>query len=165
MKKILSQIKQRHWDTLSASEQKTIKRGSFILIPMLMYGLLWQPAHQYLPKLQAELPRIRAQVAQMQQLAQQVQTLRLHAQPAVLDAIALQSLVEQSVRASGLPLEVAPGEQNRVRIHTESISFEQWLNWIRELEKVQHLRIAGATLVATEPGKVSVQAVLANGAD
>lgn len=165
MKNALSQLRQRHWDTLSASEQKTIKRGAYVLIPMLMYGLLWQPAHQSLPKLQDELPRIRAQAAQMQQLAQQVQTLRLRAQPAVLDAIAMQRVVEQSVKASGLPLEVTPGEPNRVRIHAESISFAEWLNWVRELETVQHLRISGATLVATEPGRVSVQAVLSNGVD
>jgi len=53
MKKLIARLKADHWDTLSATEQKTVKRGAWVLVPLLMYGLLWQPAHEALPKLQA----------------------------------------------------------------------------------------------------------------
>lgn len=166
MKSMIAKLKGQHWDTLSATEQKTILRGAWILVPLLMYGLLWQPVHQALPKLQAALPQLRAQVDQMQSLAGQVQSLRQKAQLAVLDGDALKVAVEKSAQAAGLPLQVVPGEQNSVRISAESIQFAHWLQWQHALELNQHIRVSTAMLVASpEPGMVKVQATLTNGAD
>jgi general secretion pathway protein M len=166
MKALIAKYKARHWDALSATEQKTILRGSWILLPLLMYGLLWQPAHEALPKLQAALPRLRAQADQMQALAGQAQSLRQQAQLAVLDSDALKTAVEKSAQAAGLPLVVVPGEQNSVRISAESIAFARWLQWQHTLETTQHIRVASAMLVASpESGMVKLQATLTNGAD
>lgn len=166
MKTLIAKLKARHWDTLSATEQKTILRGAWLLVPLLMYGLLWQPAHQALPKLQTTLPQLRAQADQMQSLAGQAQSLRQQAQLAVLDSDTLRTTVEKSAQAAGLPLLVVPGEQNSVRISAESIQFARWLQWQQTLEQTQHIRISTAMLVATsEPGMVKVQATLTNGAD
>jgi general secretion pathway protein M len=166
MKSLFAKLKARHWDTLSATEQKTILRGAWLLVPLLMYGLLWQPVHQALPKLQAALPQLRAQADQMQSLAGQAQALRQKAQLAVLDSDALKTVVEKSAQAAGLPLLVVPGEQNSVRISAESILFARWLQWQHALELNQHIRVSTAMLVASpEPGMVKVQATLTNGAD
>lgn len=166
MKNRIAQLRASHWDTLSATEQKTILRGAWILVPLLMYGLLWQPAHEALPKLRAALPQLRAQADQMQALAGQAQSLRQQAQLAVLDSDALKVAVEKSAQSANLPLLVAPGEQNSVRISAESIAFAQWLQWQHTLESTQHIRVASAMLVASpEPGMVKVQAALTNGAD
>lgn len=166
MKNKIAQLKALHWDTLSATEQKTILRGAWVLLPLLMYGLLWQPAHEALPKLQTALPHLRAQSDQMQTLAGQAQSLRQQAQLAVLDGDALQTAVEKAAKDANLPLLVAPGEQNSVRISAESIAFARWLQWQRSLEQTQHIRVSSAMLVASpEPGMVKVQATLTNGAD
>lgn len=166
MKNRIAQLKALHWDTLSATEQKTILRGSWILLPLLMYGLLWQPVHQALPKLQAALPHLRAQADQMKSLAGLAQSLRQQAQLAVLDSDALKIAVEKSAKEANLPLLIVPGEQNSVRISAESISFASWLQWQRALESTQHIRVSSAMLVASpEAGMVKVQATLANGAD
>ncbi len=166
MKNRIAQLKASHWDTLSATEQKTILRSAWILVPLLMYGLLWQPAHEALPKLQAALPQLRAQADQMQALAGQAQSLRQQPQLAVLDSDALKIAVERSAKEANLPLLVVPGEQNSVRISADSIAFAQWLQWQHTLESAQHIRVASAMLVASpEPGMVRVQATLTNGAD
>ena len=166
MNSLIAKLKGRHWDTLSATEQKTILRGSWVLLPLLMYGLLWQPAHQSLPKLQAALPQLRAQADQMQSLAGQVQSLRQKAQLAVLDSDALKIVVDKSAQAAGLPLTVAPGEQNSVRVSAENVSFARWLQWQQSLEQDQHIRVASAMLVASpESGMIKLQATLTNGAD
>lgn len=166
MNKLLTRLKAEHWNTLSASEQKTVLRGAWVLVPLLAYGLLWQPAHDALPKLQAALPQLRAQADQMQALAGQAQTLRQQAQIAVLDSDALRLAVEKSAKEANLPLLVTPGEQNSVRISADNLAFAQWLQWQRTLETTQHIRIAAAMLVAApEPGMVKVQATLTNGAD
>ena len=166
MKKTFARLKTEHWDTLSATEQKTVTRGAWVLLPLLMYGLLWQPAHEALPKLQVVLPQLRAQADQMQSLAGQAQSLRQQAQLAVLDSDALKTAVERSAQAANLPLLVTPGEQNSVRISAESIAFAQWLRWQHALESTQHIRVSSAMLVASpEPGMVKVQATLTNGED
>lgn len=166
MNKLIAQLKTRHWDTLSATEQKTVLRGAWILLPLLAYGLLWQPAHDALPRLQAALPQLRAQAEQMQSLAGQAQSLRQQAQLAVLDSDALKAAVEKSAQAANLPLLVVPGEQNSVRISADNVVFAQWLQWQRALEANQHIRVASAMVVAApEPGMVKVQATLTNGAD
>lgn len=166
MKNLIARLRANHWDTLSATEQKTVKRGAWVLLPLLMYGLLWQPAHEALPKLQAALPQLRAQADQLQSLAGQAQSLRQQAQLAVLDSDALKTAVEKSSQAANLPLLVVLGEQNSVRISAESIAFAQWLQWQHALESTQHIRVSSAMLVASpEPGMVKVQATLTNGAD
>lgn len=165
MSSLFQQLRERHWNTLSAAEQKTLLRGAWILIPLLLYAVLWQPAHEALPKLHSDLPRLRAQADQMAHLAQQVQSLRQQAQPAVLDAAALHQVVQKAATAAGLPLQVLPGERNSVMVSADSISFAAWLNWLRELDRTQHLRVTSAMLSATDTGMVKLQATLTNGAD
>jgi general secretion pathway protein M len=166
MKKLILQLKTRHWDTLSATEQKTVLRGAWVLLPLLAYALLWQPAHEALPKLQAALPHLRSQADQMQALAGQAQSLRQQAQLAVLDSDTLKTAVEKSAKEANLPLLVTPGEQNSVRISADNVAFARWLQWQRTLETTQHIRVSSAMLVASpEAGMVKVQATLTNGAD
>lgn len=166
MKKLITRLKTEHWDTLSATEQKTIRRGAWVLLPLLAYGLLWKPAHEALPKLQSSLPYLRAQAEQMQSVAGQAQSLRQQSQLAVLDSDALRTAVEKSAQAANLPLLVVPGEQNSVRISAESVTFAHWLQWQHALEQTQHIRVSSAMLVALpEPGMIKVQATLTNGAD
>lgn len=166
MKTKIAQLQAAHWDTLSAAEQKTIRRGAWVLLPLLAYGMLWQPAHEALPKLQTELPSLRAQAGQMAMQAGEVQSLRQRAQLAVLDSNALKSAVERSAGEAGLSLNVTPGEQNSVHISAESLSFDQWLHWLHTAERTQHVRVTSVMLSASPaPGKVKVQAVLSNGAD
>jgi general secretion pathway protein M len=166
MKALIAKYKELHWNTLSATEQKTILRGSWILLPLLVYGLLWQPAHQALPRLLTALPQLRAQADQMRVLAGQAQSLRQQAQLAVLDSDTLRTVVDKSAKEANLPLLVVPGEQNSVRISAESIEFARWLQWQHTLETTQHIRVSSAMLVASpEAGMVKMQATLTNGAD
>ncbi len=166
MKALFAKLKNRYWDTLSATEQKTVLRGAWVLVPLLVYGLLWQPAHEALPKLQAALPHLHAQADKMKSLAEQVQLLRKQAQLSVLDSNALRIAVERSAKEANLPLLVIPGELNNVRISADSLAFAQWLQWQRTLETTQHIRVLSAMLVAlSEPGMVKVQATLSNSED
>ncbi|MDD5471214.1 MAG: type II secretion system protein GspM [Sideroxydans sp.] len=166
MRTQIAKLKYAHWDTLSAAEQRSIRRGAWILLPLLAYGLLWQPAHDALPKLKATLPQLRAQASQMSMQAGEVQNLRQRAQLAVLDGNALRSAIDNSAKESGLSFVVTPAEQNSVHISSESLSFELWLQWLRTLERSQHIRVETAMLSAAPvPGNIKVQATLSNGAD
>ncbi|GAB4118957.1 MAG: hypothetical protein Fur0026_08670 [Sideroxydans sp.] len=160
----IAKLKAAHWDTLNSAEQKTLRRGAWILLPLLAWGLLWQPAHDALPKLKATLPQLRAQATQMSIQAAEVQNLRQRPQLAVLDSNVMRSAVEHSAKESGLNLIVTPAERNGLHISAESLSFEPWLQWLRSLERTQHIRIDTAMLTAAPiPGEIKVQATLING--
>jgi general secretion pathway protein M len=161
----LLQRMQGYWTRLSASEQRTLRLGGWVLLPLALYGLLWHPAHEALPKLQAELPALRQQAQTMKQLANAAQSLRQRAQPAVLDAMALQAMLDKSAREAGLPLTILPGDKNAVRVSADSILFADWMAWLQAQEQLQHVRVTQATLSTTGPGTVKLQATLMNGVE
>ncbi len=164
----LSKLKAR-WDGLSASEQRTLTWGAGLLLPILAYVVLWQPAHSALDKLHKSLPPLRAQMVQMKVQSDEVQSLRQHTQPAVLDGAAMKKIVESAAAREGW---AAPAflleltEQNDVRIIAESVSFSRWLHFLRELETTHHIRVATISIApSSAQGVVKVSGTLTSGAE
>ena len=157
------------WDGLSASEQRTLTWGAYILLPILAYVVLWQPAHGALDKLHKSLPLLRSQLAQMKVQSDEVQSLRQRAQPAVPDGAAIKKIVESAAAQEGW---AAPAflleltEQNDVRIIAESVSFSRWLHFLRELETTHHIRVATISISpSSAQGVVKISGTLTNGAE
>lgn len=157
------------WNALSASEQRTLSWGMWILAPILAYAVLWQPAHSAVSKLHQSLPPLRAQLVQMRAQSDEVQTLRQQAKPAVLDGAAMKKIVENTAASEGwtaplLLLELT--EQNDVRIVAESIPFARWMHFLRELETTHHIRVGTLSITpSSAQGVVKVSATLTNGAE
>lgn len=157
------------WNGLSAPEQRTLTWGASILLPILAYAVLWQPAHGALDKLHKGLPLLRAQLAQMRTQSDEVQSLRQRAQPAVPDGAAMKKIVESAAAQEGW---AAPAflleltEQNDVRVVAESVSFSRWLHFLRELEATHHIRVATISISpSSAQGVVKVSGTLTNGAE
>ena len=93
--------------------------------------------------------------------------LRHRPKPALLDAVALKSAIEDSALRHNLREAISTldlQQPNAVRISFVSVSFEQWLRWLRALQQEQHIR-ADSVSVATlsQAGMVKVSATLVNG--
>lgn len=164
---ILMQMKSR-WGVLTASEQNMVKWGAAVVLPILFYLLLWQPAHTNVAKLQSNVPQLRAQLAQIQAQAVEVQTLRQGAHPAVLEGDALRQIVAGAAEAAGwaAPMFVIEqADKQAVRVTAENISFASWIKFLRELDSAHHIR-ADSLTVTPQPssGMVKVNATLVNGA-
>ncbi len=84
----------KHWLSRTSSERQILTFASAILLPLLTYLLLWQPAHTAVEKLHLNLPVMRAQALQLQAQAAEVARLRHLPKPAVLDTRSLKSAVE-----------------------------------------------------------------------
>ena len=161
------EIKKRYWDSRTARERQTLALTALVLLPLLAYLLLWQPAHTALTKLRASVPVMRVQAAQLRVQAAEVAMLRHRPHPAVLDAGALKSAVEASAGRHQMRDAIstlAAQEPNAVRITLDSVSFEQWLRWLRALQQEQHVR-AESVSIALLPaaGMVKISATLTNG--
>jgi type II secretory pathway component PulM len=165
---ILVKLRSR-WNTFSASEQRTILWGVWILAPLLAYMVLWQPAHSAVAKLQKNLPPLRAQLVQMNAQSEEVQSLRQSALPAALDGAAMKKIVESAAARAGW---AAPAflleltEKNEVRVVAESVPFAQWLTLLRDLEAVHHIRVATISISpSSAQGLVKINGTLTNGAE
>jgi len=162
------EVLRAHWAALSASEQRMLKLGALIVLPVLFYLLMWQPAHSAVERLQQSVPQQRAQLVQMQAQAVEVQTLRHGAKPAVIEGDALKRIVQGAVEAAGWgapAVMVELAEKNEVRVNAEGIEFARWLALLRDLENTHHIRVSALTLSASSaPGMVKVNAVISNGA-
>lgn len=164
---VLMQMKSR-WAAMTASEQNTVKWGAAVVLPILFYLLLWQPAHTNVVKLQASVPQLRAQLAQIQAQAVEVQTLRQGAHPAVLEGDALRRIVTSAAEAAGWAAPVfviEPADKQAVRVTAESIEFARWVKFLRELDSAHHIRADSLTVTPSPTtGMVKINATLVNGA-
>lgn len=160
-------FRKRHWDGRAASERRAIALGALVLSPLFAYFLIWQPAHVAGAKMRDSVPAMRAQAEHLRAQAEEAETLRHHPKPAVLDANALKTAVEESamrhqMREALTSLDVQP--PNGVRITLTAVSFEQWLNWLRNLQQEQHIRAESVGIAPLpQTGMVKISATLTNG--
>ena len=160
-------FKKRNWDDRAARERRAITLGALVLSPLLVYYLLWQPAHVANAKLRASVPAMRAQAAHLRAQAVEAETVRHQPHSTVLDANALKTAIEESavrhqVRNALSSLDVQ--QPNAVRITVTAISFEQWITWLRSLQQEQHIRVESTGIVPLpQTGMVKINATLING--
>jgi len=165
MKAYLKALHAQHWQTRALNERRAILIGATLISPLVVYFLLWLPAHEAIRHLHESLPKLRVQVLQMNIASGQIETLRHHPQLVVMNAMAVKSAVEESASRHQLVLTtITVQEPDGVRLTIATISFEKWLNWLRELQQLQHLRVDSAAITGlTEPGMVAIHATLTNG--
>jgi len=167
MKALWLAFKTRHWDGRGVRERRAIILGSLILSPIIAYFLLWQPAHLATAKLHASVPLLRTQAAHVRTQAAEAETVRHLPRSTVLDANALKTAIEESavrhqIRNAFSSLEAQP--PNIVRITVVSVSFDQWITWLRSLQQEQHIRVESTGIVPLpQSGMVKINATLTNG--
>ncbi|MEQ1812934.1 MAG: type II secretion system protein M [Candidatus Nitrotoga sp.] len=157
----------KHWLSRTSSERQILTFAAGILIPLLAYFLLWQPARTAVEKLQINLPTMRAQALQLQAQTAEVARLRHLPKPAVLDAQSLKSAVEAAVARHKIHDAISAldkQEPNAVQISLAAISFEKWLHFLHELQREQHVRAESISIAALpQTGMVKINAVLSSG--
>ena len=160
-------FKKKYWDSRSAQEQKILKLFGWGLMPFLLYVVLWQPSHDAVKKLSVSVPVMHMQAERLLNQAAEVEILRHRPQPAVIDAVALKSAIEESASRQGLRDAISAidlQQPNAVRISFTSVSFERWLHWLRVLQQEQHIRADSLSISSMpQPGMVKINVTLING--
>lgn len=160
-------FKKRYWDIRTQQERNALKWTGWALTPILLYVVLWQPSHSSVQKLQLSVPRMHIDAERLQSQAEEVELLRHQPKPALLDAVAMKSTIENSAVRNNLREAISTldmQEPNAVRISFASVSFELWLNWLRALQQEQHIRADSVSVaMLSQPGMVKISATLVNG--
>lgn len=160
-------FKKRYWDARSLQERKVLKLSGWALAPVLVYFVLWQPAHNAVQKLHLSVPVMYMEAERLRTQAGEVEMLRHRPKPAMLDALALKAAIEDSALRHNLREAISTldlQQPNAVRLSFAVVSFEQWLQWLQALQQEQHIR-ADSVSVAMLPqsGMVKISATLING--
>jgi general secretion pathway protein M len=134
---------------------------------VLVYFVLWQPAHNAVQKLHLSVPVMYMEAERLRTQAGEVEMLRHRPKPAMLDALALKAAIEDSALRHNLREAISTldlQQPNAVRLSFAVVSFEQWLQWLQALQQEQHIR-ADSVSVAMLPqsGMVKISATLING--
>lgn len=160
-------FKKLHWESRPVRERMVLKLAAWALTPVLIYAVLWQPAHDAVKKLHASVPAMHVQAERLRQQADEVELLRHRPKPALMDAVAMKTSVEDSASRHNLREAIATldlQEPNAVRISFASVSFDLWLRWLRALQKEQHIRADSVSVAALpQAGMVKISATLVNG--
>ena len=160
-------LKKRYWDARSQQERNALKLVAWILAPVLLYFILWQPAHTAVQKLHVTVPQAYMDAERLRTQADEVELLRHRPKPALLDAAAMKSAVEDSATRNSLREAISTldmQEPNAVRISLASVPFAQWLRWLLALQQEQHIRADSVSVaMLPQPGMVKISATLVNG--
>ncbi len=160
-------FKNQNWDKRSAQERNALKLLAWVLTPVLLYFILWQPAHDAVKKLHISIPPLNMQADKLRRQANEVDILRHRPKPAMLDAVAMKAAVEESAERNGMRAAIATldlQQPNGVRISFTSVAFEQWLRWLQAMQQEQHIRAESVSVsMLSQPGMVKLSATLVNG--
>lgn len=161
------EFRQSSWDSRPLQERRILSIAFIVLMPVVIYFLLWQPAHTAIVRLNKTLPTLRMQDALMKRQAAEASLLLQRSQPAILNPAAMKIAIENSAANFQLrnSIEALDGvEPNGVRIIFSSVSYAKWLKWMHNLQQEQHIRVETLNVVALQSaGMVKISATLVNG--
>lgn len=153
------------WDGLGTRERLILAAGALIVVPLLLWALLWRPLVGGVERLERDVEAQREQLRWMQNAAAEINQLRgSGAQAAGLGGRSLLAVVDQSARGAGLGSglkRIEPESADAVRVRLEGVSFDAVVTWLDELSRQFGVY---ASLVSIErettPGQISVRLTL-----
>lgn len=146
---------QARWARLQPRERLVLLSGLGVLILIVAYLLLWEPATRGIRQLQAELPALRTQNAAMQAMAQEAVRLRGNAPSAGLLPSDQLPAVRQSLEQAGLKAMVESVREGRVRVRIDDADYSAWAAWLANAESQLGARTASASITALSAGNVT----------
>ncbi|MDH3688948.1 MAG: type II secretion system protein M [Gammaproteobacteria bacterium] len=153
----------QRWYALSQRERVVLLTGALILGVALLYLLVWQPWHQKLESLRAQVPAKQQTLDWMQAEAEAIKPLLAsRGQNRGDDDIPLLTIIEQSAEANKIKQfirRIQPDEENRVKVWLTEAQFDPWLTWIDEL-KQQGIEVVSTTINRGQQNKVTIRVTL-----
>ncbi len=138
----------RFWTERTSRERWILGVGSSLLLLVLCWLLLIDPALQGRARWKQALPLLRADYAQMQSLAQQA--LAAPAPSATAPLPPDRAVMERSLAAHGLKAQSLNTGEDGVRIALTDVSFSALTDWMQQVQRDAQLVVAEAGIIARE---------------
>lgn len=138
----------RFWTERTSRERWILGVGSSLLLLVLCWLLLIDPALQGRARWKQALPALRADYAQMQSLAQQA--LAAPAPSATAPLPPDRAAMERSLAAHGLKAQSLNAGEGGVRIALTDVSFSALIDWVQQVQRDAQLVVTEADITARE---------------
>lgn len=164
MKRLIPHTLLMHWSVLTVQQKRFMVICLWLLMPILVYVLLWVPAHAALPKIHTDLIQLRAEKGYVESLAKEITALQQIQHISTIEDADLLAIIEQSAKQAELPVLATLGGQSTIQLSSDSISFAAWIKWQRTLQSEHQIHVSSVRLNSTSStGLVSLNATLVRG--
>ncbi len=153
------------WRERTLRERAVLAALAALLLVLLGYGLLWQPASNNIGQLQQELPLLRSELARMQAMAGELAASRSRTAVAVPVGADLQAALQQSLQEMGLSgQKLATRTDGRITLEWHDAPFSRMADWLDQARQKWRVRmVEGHVERTTHPGDVNARLVLRGG--
>ncbi len=137
----------RFWQERTLRERRILVIGGGLLLLVLVWLLLVDPALQGREQWRKALPALRADVAQMQGLAQQAANA-----PAATPAAAMpdRAELERSLAGRGIKAQSLTVNDGQVRLTLSDVSFAALVDWLRQVQRDVQLVVSEGGITARD---------------
>lgn len=135
------------WEARAPREQAILGGGTLVMLLVIGYTLLWEPAATGRAALAKSLPGLRAELAEMETLAQEARGLSASPAPS-LRGDALTQALQDSLGQHGLKAtRLATTGDNSVQVQMEKVAFGAVSGWLQDVRLQQRLKVTDTRIV------------------
>jgi general secretion pathway protein M len=153
----------QQWQGLSARDRRVLGFGSFGLLLILGYFVLFEPAWLGRKQLEKDIPALRSQLARLEGIASEARRLSSGAAASTgAESLAQARIViEQSLEASRIKDTQVQVVGDMLELRFKSMPMAAWLDWLNEALRQSRLRVIDAQLTRDAAGVTTARLALA----
>lgn len=145
------------WSARQPRERRVLGLGAVLLLPLLVWLLLIEPAIEGRSHWQQALPKLRSQLAQMRAIASEIAALPASPTPAPAAGLSRPSL-ERSLKDKGLEAQNLTVSDNGMTANFSNVTFAALTEWLQQTQSSDRLVVTEATITARDlPGRVDAR--------
>jgi len=147
------------WSQRAPRERLVLSVAAAVLLLVLVYLLLIEPAASGIPRLERSLPAARTQAEQLDRLLAEVASLKARPQVALVAPAEARASLERSLGAAGLKAaKIAPLADGDLQIAFANVSYATWSSWLAGAERELGAKAGVVTARATgTPGAADIE--------
>lgn len=151
------------WAERAPRERAILAAGGGLLLFVILYLALIEPAWNGIGRLERSLPAQRARAAELEALLAEVKALRGRPAVATMSATEARGALESSLTRAGLKAgRIVPLSDGDVQITFADVPVARWAPWLAGVERELGARTVAVTVTGREavPGNVDVELAL-----
>lgn len=151
------------WAERAPRERSILLAGGSLLVAVIVYLVLVEPAWTGIGRLEKSLPQQRANAAELDALLGEVKSLKSRPQVATVSASESRGALESSLARAGLKAaRIVPLADGDVQMTFSNVPYGSWAPWLAGIERELGARATAVTVTGKDatPGNVDVEVAL-----
>lgn len=151
------------WAERAPRERSILLVGGILLLAVIAYLILVEPAWTGITRLEKSLPQQRANAAELEALLAEVKALKARPAVATMSAADARGALEGSLAKAGIKAtRIVPLSDGDIQLTFSDVPVSKWAPWLANIERELGARSTAVTVTGREaaPGNVDVELAL-----